>query len=397
MNTRRWLVCVLAFSLTTSFAVAATQKQTAKAAAKPLPGVELAQSVSLITGVAISPLLGVSAVGAWQYFSVPCEERGGLPWHAQPWFWVSGLLVVGLVLLKDAMGTAMPPGLKKPADVAEVIENKLSGLVAAGVLLPTIGALLSHLSPGAALPFNSTGLAVIDPSALWTVLAAPFTLAVYAVVWMAGHAINILILLSPWGVVDACLKSVRAAVLSAVTVVSLIDPVTGAILSAILILFAWLIAGWSFRLMVFGCVFSWDFLTLRRMRFTPDAAVNWAFTARKIKDAPIRTYGRLMRAGDGRLRLLYRPWLFLKERELELPLASPAVGRGLFHPWLVVCAQDSVTTMLTFPPRYRTHEEALGRIYGLPVTDAGLLRGLKAIGFWFRELFGLRQSGRAAA
>jgi hypothetical protein len=105
----------------------------------------------------------------------------------------------------------------------------------------------------------------------------------------------------------------------------------------------------------------------------------------------------LERAGNGKLRLLYRPWLFLKERELDLLLESPAVGRGLFHPWLVVCAQDSITTMLTFPPRYRTHEQELGRIYSLPVTEAGLLRGLKAIGFWFRELLGLRQRDRAAA
>jgi hypothetical protein len=53
--------------------------------------------------------------------------------------------------------------------------------------------------------------------------------------------------------------------------------------------------------------------------------------------------------------------------------------------------------MLTFPPRCRTHEEELARICNLRVTDASLLRGLKAIGFWFRELFGLRQSSRAAA
>lgn len=33
-----------------------------------LPGIGLAEGISEITGVAISPLLGVSTVGAWKYW-----------------------------------------------------------------------------------------------------------------------------------------------------------------------------------------------------------------------------------------------------------------------------------------------------------------------------------------
>ena len=52
---------------------------------------ELAQTISLITGVAISPLLGTGAVGAWRYFQVKTpQERANLPWFAQPWFWFAG-------------------------------------------------------------------------------------------------------------------------------------------------------------------------------------------------------------------------------------------------------------------------------------------------------------------
>ena len=39
------------------------------------PGVQIAQTLSMITGVAISPLLGVSAVGCYQYFKCNSDEQ----------------------------------------------------------------------------------------------------------------------------------------------------------------------------------------------------------------------------------------------------------------------------------------------------------------------------------
>src|SRR6185369_14670248 len=90
------------------------------------PGLAAAQAISTITGVAISPLLGVSGVGAYKWFKAPPEKRAGLAWYAQPWFWVPALLLVLLALIKDTFGTALPTAVKKPFDVAELIENKIS-------------------------------------------------------------------------------------------------------------------------------------------------------------------------------------------------------------------------------------------------------------------------------
>jgi hypothetical protein len=54
-----------------------------------LPGKQIAQMVSTITGVAISPLLGVGVVGANAYFKAKTpEEKAKLPWFANPMFWV---------------------------------------------------------------------------------------------------------------------------------------------------------------------------------------------------------------------------------------------------------------------------------------------------------------------
>src|SRR6478735_12055592 len=66
------------------------------------PGLEIAALITQVTGVAISPLLGVSAIGAyrWVQASTP-EEKAKLPWYGNPGFWICGLLLVGLVAAKD--------------------------------------------------------------------------------------------------------------------------------------------------------------------------------------------------------------------------------------------------------------------------------------------------------
>src|SRR3954466_1523262 len=83
-----------------------------------LPGREAAQTLSTITGVAISPLLGVGGIGAWQYFHAQTEEqKARLHWYANPWFWVPALLLVTACIIKDTAGTALPTAFKKPLDI----------------------------------------------------------------------------------------------------------------------------------------------------------------------------------------------------------------------------------------------------------------------------------------
>jgi hypothetical protein len=60
-------------------AVAAMEAQ-ATAKPTPPPGVQIAQTLSMITGVAISPLLGVSAVGWYQWHNAKTpEQKAKLP------------------------------------------------------------------------------------------------------------------------------------------------------------------------------------------------------------------------------------------------------------------------------------------------------------------------------
>jgi hypothetical protein len=378
-------------------AFAAESKPAAQS--KPAPGLEAAQTISTVTGVAISPLLGVGAVGAYQYYKAPPAQRARLNWYAHPWFWVPALILVVLIGIKDIAGTALPAALKKPFDVLETIENKISGLIAAGAFIPLIVSIFPDAAPAGDQAWSgASGFATINGATIGNALMVPLALCVFVVVWLASHAINILILISPFTLVDTALKAFRLSLLSLVTLTAFTNPYAGAIFSVCIIVVAYFVSGWSLRLTVFGSVYVWDFLTFRRTRFQPAPGANWMFTARKLEQVPIRTYGKLSRDGQGRFCFVYRPWLVLPARTLTLPAGRYAVGRGLFYPELSLLQEDKTRSMLVLPPRFQTHEDALARVYEIgEVRDIGLRKGLSAMWAWMKRLVGGGQQEVVAA
>jgi hypothetical protein len=355
-------------------------------------GTEAAKTLSTITGVAISPLLGVGAVGAYDWWTTPEEKRANLHWYAQPYFWIPALLLVALVAAKDIFGTAAPTALKKPFDVAEALENKVSGMVAAGTFIPFMVTIFPKSVDQTSAALSQAGFAAISLGDVGNWLLVPFAIAIFLVVWLASHAINILILISPFTTVDAALKSMRMSVLGLVTVTAWINPWIGALFSALVVLFAWMISGWAFRLLVLGSVFSWDFFTFRRHRFLPVANGNWIFAAREMGEMPIRTYGRLFSDMSGKRTFQFRPWLVMPKQTMELPPGDYAVGEGLFYPEVMRVEGEEEKTMFICPPRYKGHEADLAKACTIAdIRDVGLRKGIKSIGRALKSLFGLGQ------
>ena len=359
------------------------------------PAASVAMAVATVTGIAISPLLGTGAYGAWQWMRAETEaEKAALPWYAHWSFFGPALLIVAACALKDSLGAAVPPGLKKPLDVLETIENKATGLVAAGAVVPFTMSALSKMVLGggtaAAGPaLDAGGLAMlpvgaIDGSWLLNVATVPFGIAVFALVWMASHAINVLILLSPWGAIDAALKAARTALLGLLTLSATINPWLGAAFSLAVIVVAYFVAGWAFRLTVFGSVFCWEFVTGAKNKFAPKENDNTMFTGGDLPGVPVRTYGRLVQRTSGAVEFYYRPWLVGREHHVDVPAARAqlAIGRGLFFS-NVTGGNDA--TLFLLPPRYRGHEETLARAYLMSgVREAGLRKAWSAL----KELFG---------
>ncbi len=399
--TTRWTCLALICALIAGPLLAATRPAAPKAKEAPVLGTQLASTLTQITGIAISPMLGVSALGAYRWAKADTpEEKASLPWYAGPQYWITGLLIVGAVALKDAAGATLPPGWKKPLDVAETLENKLSGVVAAGAVIPfTLDTLTSVLASGGGAPGSALGtsglamiqLGFIDGATVLNILLAPFAVAVFLLVWFTAHAINVLILLSPWGAVDAALKSLRMSVLGLLGVTHFMPPWAGILCSLVVIVVSYFLAGWAFRLTVYGSMFCWDFFTLRRRRFEPDPRENAVFAGNGIKDTPVRTYGRLARTAEGQLRFRYRPWLVLPEKQVELPAHPLAVGRGCFYPTIEATVGEEERTIVLLPPRYCGHEDALARACGIDtITDVGLRRAWGVL----KELFGLENRRR---
>jgi hypothetical protein len=384
-NLIAFVVLCLGFSLVTAHA---TATPAAAPTDKNNPGQQIAQTLSMITGVAISPLMGVGVVGAWEFFHARTpEQKAKLHWFADPLFWAPALLLVAACFVKDSAGVVLPPLLKKPFDVAETIEHKISGLVATGAFVPIAASIFHASGTGDGASLSAAGFAMIDLSWLYNALMVPVAMAAFFIVFLASNAINILILLSPFGVVDAALKAFRTSIIASIAVSSWANPWIGAAWALIIILLSWLIAGWSFRLSHFGLAFIWDFVTGRSSRFKPDPTANKMFLGRKIEKVPARTYGKLSRDDNGNLVLRYRPWLVLAERTLTLPATKYAAGKGVFFSEILQLDGDNARIALLLPPRYRGHEYELVAIYGLTdVRDTGLL----AAWSWFKSMLGLK-------
>lgn len=375
-----------------------------------LPGVSLAQGVSEITGVAISPLLGMSTMGAWTYFKTEPALRHRLPWYCHPWVWGVGLSLLGVCFLKDFLGAAAPALVKKPLDFAELFEDKASALVASVGFVPLVALAMTQVERWQAAPQAMEGMAGGGPVLATIPLASlidfgvhtpwvsiPVAIAGFAVVWLSSHALNVLIALSPFGVVDAGLKLTKLALIVLVAGSSIIHPYAGAAVSGVLILIGLLLAGWSFRLTLFGTLMGADFLLNKRATSTDLEDGVKGFLARRTAGVPVRTMASLKQDTAGQTVLSYRPWLFLPEKHLALPQENLVLRRGIVHPSLVhrsgMEGAESSRSALILLPRYRSLEETIARRFGCQeVVDGTLLKGLKAIRQWLVGVLSLGQN-----
>ena len=364
-----------------------------------LPGVALTQGITEITGVAISPLLGVSSVGAWRYWKTPAAGRASLPWYAQPWAWGTGLALLALCFLKDSLGTAVPGVLKKPFDMVELFENKASALMASGAFVPLVAQeMVKHLQAERALEvpvasIAALGFAGID--AAW--LIVPAAVIAFLLVWICSHAINVLIILSPFSTLDALLKLARTGVLASVGLVYVIAPWLAAALCLVIIAIAAWLAPAALRLAIFGSRYAADILLPWRGRKRATPEQPHAFTLGRVAGLPPRTGGRMVLLDDGSAVFRYRRWCVLDERTIPLPDGTRHLEKGLLSPALVHRAGGEEMKLLLFLPRYRGHEQSMAghlKLHG--VREHSLARGFAALKEWVKGILRRGEAGPVA-
>ncbi len=359
-------------------------------------GKAAAEKLTQITGIAISPLAGIGGVGAFRYWKAKPENRPGLSWYAQPWFFVPALLLVAACMAKDSAGPFVPTSLKKPLDLLELFENKISGIIATGAVVPMALEIFEALKPTggpSTMTLSSVGFAALDFSWLGDLVMVPLALLIYATVWLFSHTIHVLILVSPFTTVDTALKGFRAFILGSLVVLPAIDERAGVLWSVVIVLVSVVFAPWAFRTVVFGSVFAWDIASRQKHRFSPKKDCVWAFSARRLGKVPHRSLGRVSRNGEGELVFIWRSWLIFAPQTETLTQGHYIIGQGLIHSEILRVEEESTFDIFNLPPRCNGHEQAVAGALGL--TEIRPI-GLRAFWAALSGLIGGRNRVRSA-
>lgn len=365
----------------------------------------IATEISKVTGCAISPILGISVLGAYTYYTTPEPQRPQLPWHAAPQFWGPLLAVLLGIILKDSAKVALPKIILVPLDAAEtLLEKNTSAVLALIVLLTSItGKGLDQLQLTASLlvpSFPASAHAAADmtrqagPDLIGTLELGSLilvVLVVYTVVWIVSHSINILILVSPFSMLDLLLTLGKNSVIALLLGASLLHPLAGLLVSLAIFLLSLLLFSWSLRFVLFGTLMALDLLRGPPAALPSDTRSAQVFACRGLRGVPVMSYGRLYRTGDA-LIFTYRPWLFLRSRSVTLPEPCEvySFGKGRYSGILIRAEGESgrYATLCRFRPRYNSHEDKMAEMLGLAcVRDLSLARTLRDGLGWVREQF----------
>jgi len=405
--TRSFVVCLLLLLLVLPCTPARAAKPLNTPEYKSLvfKGELLSREIAKTTGIALNPILCMSALGAYHYFSTEPAARPTLPWHAQPLFWGSLSFVLLLIFLKDSGKIVLPKILMVPLDAAEtLIEKKATALLALPLLFSLVynGEFeqLRQVSQQAMLFFAPVSQALAAPDVAGSAVAGPastlLTLAVvyvlFAVVWVVSHAINMLILLSPFNMVDMLLASLRNSL--AALVLGLSGTTFGLGLALVTVaLCLWLFPR-ALRLVFFGTITAYDILVYRLFGrqpdpVGPDQGVR-GFTSCVIGTAPPLTPA-LLRQQDGRLLVTLRPGVF-RARQTIVPEPAPAqceLQPGLLSPVIVARATDQNEEIQLFRllPRHGRHLRQVGQALAIPVAADTSLAAV--LGGWLQWVVSL--------
>lgn len=361
-------------------------------------GESVTKALATVTSTAISPLIGVSVMGAWQYYKTPAPQRAQLPFFDRPYFWAPTMLLLVLIFIKDTFG-GFAPLIKKPLDAIEVllVNHASLILIVFPVVMNQVARVMGYTSLrglfaqmlSGPVVYASTAQTASVHHAFSVATAVLYTIvgfAITGVVWLLGHCFDVMALISPFPFVDLILKTIRNIIFAILLGTSIISPDAGLVLSLVIIIVSFMLFGWALRLSFFGSLFAWSLLEMLlfdiQEKPADDKAVR-AFSA-GVKNVKRRTYGKLAPRADGSLVFAYRRLLVGPEKAVVIGRAeSFAVGRGLFHPTVVEPIESANKHRVVFRllPTYRgVEEEVRAALDCASVQDLRWTKGLAS--FW---------------
>ena len=358
----------------------------------------VAQELGQVLGIALSPALGLAAVGFWHHY---VSDRPVRRWYTSPWFiWVMASLAA-LVAAKDTLGAVFGPA-KQVADAAEVLLNNATGslglVVTAGYAMDAFGVpmnmlvadMVDILAPAAmAAGPDVTGVAP-EAGAVTAggVLASVLGSVAYTAVWLTSQTFNVFVMLNPFSLLDPFLKGARLALVVAIGGACYLSPWVGVPICLLYILVALALVGYCLRMLGFGSVMAWDLLTLKKGGDVDDEAGVLGFAGRAMEGVPTRSAGRILPGPEGTFVFRYRVWLFLSRKEVPLDASALYAIDGVLYPSLNADDENRGPATLILAPRYRERAEELAEHLGLAGTgETWLERAVTSAGGLFSRLW----------
>lgn len=339
---------------------------------------ELGQTIAIelgkVLGVALSPAVGLAAVGLWYRAT---SEHPQSYWYASWWFIATMSSLALLVAAKDTLGSMAGPA-KQIADGAEVLLNNGAGLIALAATLSWVvvplgtpatelaQGMLDGLVPTAHAATESAALAAPTELAGWlgAGLLAAVTTILFGVVWLVSQTFNVMIMLNPFSPLDPFLKMGRLLLIGALFLACALSPWLGIPFAILIVLFSFFVSGYCLRMMVYGTVMAWDLTRgARGAPVSEDRAL--AFAGRGLSEVPTRTLGHLELTESQSLCFQYRPWLVLPKRTIELHSLTLYAVDGSLYPSLYEDPEGRSKATIDLPPRARQTCDSLARAFEL--------------------------------
>jgi hypothetical protein len=224
-------------------------------------------------------------------------------------------------------------------------------------------------------------------------LFLPLGVAGFLVVWMTSHAINLLILLCPFSIVDLGLKFFKVLIVTVLMLSYVINPILGALISLGLIAFTAYLAPKVFRFSYFVTLLSFDLITPWRSKKTSQPDNAHAFLADGSLGAPRHTYGRIKKTSEGIMIFRYRPKLIMKARTIELRAENRVIRKGMLYPVILQTrpGHEKLKSAIILPPRYRRIEHLVAENFEInDVREGAVVKGFQGAKIWIKDLFQIR-------
>jgi hypothetical protein len=370
-------------------------------------GERIADEISRATGVAISPILGISVLGAYTYYTTPIEKRDQVPWHAKPAFWVPLLVILLGIILKDSSKIALPKIIVMPLDAVEILlEKNASAVLGLLVILSSItekgieqlhlagytGSISLLTSAHAAESINGT-VSAVSTGPFETAFLYLLLTVVFGLVWVVSQSFNFLILLCPFSWLDLLLAVCKYSVVALLAGAYLINPFLGLLAASVIIAISLFLFARSYRFVIFGTIFSSDILFKKSRHNTMASNRIKCFAGSVMTEVPAMSYGFLTKQ-DTALVFHYRPWLIFSSRAVKTSGTDDKceVGKGTLSPVIITPGYNANKYLTLFRLRrmYHTHEGRVAEILGLKgVRDVAFGKSFREGFAWLGEQLGM--------